>query len=58
MNEVVVGKLIVFCMEFGGEIWLYFLNIILDVVIICVMIVDECGNFIYEYEGVYFGGLE
>lgn len=58
MNDKVVEMLIVLCVEFWGDIWLYFLNVVLNVVIICVMMVDEFGNFIYENEGVYLGVLE
>lgn len=44
--------------EFGGEIWLHFPNIIPTVAILRATTADEFGNLTYEHEGAYLGGLE
>ena len=44
--------------EFGGETWLHFPNIVPDVAILRATTADERGNLTYEHEGAYLGGLE
>jgi propionate CoA-transferase len=44
--------------EFGGETWLHFPNIVPDVCILRATTADEWGNLTYEHEGAYLGGLE
>ncbi|WP_306144732.1 acyl CoA:acetate/3-ketoacid CoA transferase [Roseibium sp. MMSF_3412] len=58
MNDVAAGKPIVSRIEFGGETWLHFPNIVPDVAIIRATTADERGNLTYEHEGAYLGGLE
>jgi acyl CoA:acetate/3-ketoacid CoA transferase len=58
MNATAAARPIVHRVEFGGEIWLHFPNIIPDVAIIRATTADEHGNLTYEHEGAYLGGLE
>ncbi len=44
--------------DFGGETWLHFPNIVPDVCILRATTADEHGNLTYEHEGAYLGGLE
>ncbi|WP_171241189.1 acyl CoA:acetate/3-ketoacid CoA transferase [Ruegeria sp. HKCCA5491] len=44
--------------EFGGQTWLHFPNIIPNVCILRATTADEFGNLTYEHEGAYLGGLE
>lgn len=58
MNAAGAAKPIVSRVEFGGETWLHFPNIIPNVAIIRATTADEHGNLTYEHEGAYLGGLE
>ena len=58
MNASAAAKPIVARVEFGGETWLHFPNIIPDVAIIRATTADEHGNLTFEHEGAYLGGLE
>lgn len=58
MNEKGANAKIVNRVEFGGETWLHFPNIIPNVAIIRATTADERGNLTYEHEGAYLGGLE
>lgn len=44
--------------EFVGETWLHFPNIVPTVCILRATTADERGNLTYEHEGAYLGGLE
>lgn len=58
MNDAGAARPIVARVEFGGETWLHFPNIIPNVAIIRATTADEHGNLTYEHEGAYLGGLE
>jgi acyl CoA:acetate/3-ketoacid CoA transferase len=58
MNAAGAASPIVKRVEFGGETWLHFPNIIPNVAIIRATTADEHGNLTYEHEGAYLGGLE
>lgn len=58
MNDAGAALPIVSRVEFGGETWLHFPNIIPNVAIIRATTADEHGNLTYEHEGAYLGGLE
>jgi acyl CoA:acetate/3-ketoacid CoA transferase len=58
MNAKAAAEPIVKRVEFGGETWLHFANIIPDVCILRATTADERGNLTYEHEGAYLGGLE
>jgi propionate CoA-transferase len=58
MNASAAAKPIVRRVEFGGETWLHFPNIVPDVAILRATTADERGNLTYEHEGAYLGGLE
>lgn len=58
MNERAAATPIVGRVEFGGETWLHFPNIVPNVAIIRATTADERGNLTYEHEGAYLGGLE
>lgn len=58
MNAKGAAQPIVKRMEFGGETWLHFPNIVPDVCILRATTADERGNLTYEHEGAYLGGLE
>lgn len=58
MNAAGASAPIVARVEFGGQTWLHFPNIIPDVAIIRATTADEHGNLTYEHEGAYLGGLE
>jgi len=58
MNEAGAAAPIVSRVEFGGETWLHFPNIVPDVTILRATTADETGNLTYEHEGAYLGGLD
>ncbi len=58
MNGRAAADPIVSRVEFGGETWLHFPNIVPDVCILRATTADEHGNLTYEEEGAYLGGLE
>lgn len=58
MNARAAEAPIVTRVEFGGQTWLHFTNIIPNVAIIRATTADEHGNLTYEHEGAYLGGLE
>lgn len=58
MNEKGADAPIVDRVEFGGDTWLHFPNIIPNIAIIRATTADERGNLTYEHEGAYLGGLE
>ncbi len=58
MNATAAAKPIVARVEFAGETWLHFPNIVPNVAIIRATTADEHGNLTYEHEGAYLGGLE
>ncbi len=58
MNALGAAAPIVSRVEFGGDTWLHFPNIIPNVAIIRATTADEHGNLTYEHEGAYLGGLE
>lgn len=58
MNAAGAAAPIVARVEFGGQTWLHFPNIVPDVAIIRATTADEHGNLTYEHEGAYLGGLE
>ncbi|MDP2119178.1 MAG: CoA-transferase [Hoeflea sp.] len=58
MNERAKAAPIVKRVEFDGETWLHFPNIVPDVCILRATTADERGNLTYEHEGAYLGGLE
>ncbi len=58
MNDRAAGRPLVSRVEFGGDTWLHFPNIVPDVAIIRATTADEMGNLTYEHEGAYLGGLD
>ena len=58
MNDKGAAEAIVHHVEFDGEDWLHFPNIVPNVAIIRATTADERGNLTYEHEGAYLGGLE
>ncbi|MEM8870543.1 MAG: CoA-transferase [Pseudomonadota bacterium] len=58
MNEKGAAKPIVSRVEFAGDTWLHFPNIVPNVCILRATTADERGNLTYEHEGAYLGGLE
>ncbi len=58
MNAKAAARPIVARVEFAGETWLHFPNIVPDVCILRATTADERGNLTYEHEGAYLGGLE
>jgi acyl CoA:acetate/3-ketoacid CoA transferase len=58
MNASAEARPIVQRVEFGGETWLHFPNIVPDVAILRATTADERGNLTYEHEGAYLGGLD
>lgn len=58
MNPKGEAEPIVRRVEFDGETWLHFPNIIPDVCVLRATTADEFGNLTYEHEGAYLGGLE
>lgn len=58
MNALAAKAPIVNRVEFAGDTWLHFPNIVPDVAIIRATTADENGNLTYEHEGAYLGGLD
>ncbi len=58
MNDKGAEVPIVNRVEFGGDTWLHFPNVVPNVAIIRATTADEFGNLTYENEGAYLGGLE
>ena len=58
MNARAAALPIVARVEFGGQTWLHFPNIVPDVCILRATTSDERGNLTYEHEGAYLGGLD
>ncbi len=58
MNATAAARPIVKRVDFAGETWLHFPNIVPDVAILRATTADERGNLTYEHEGAYLGGLE
>lgn len=58
MNDRAAVSPIVKRVEFAGETWLHFPNVVPNVAIIRATTADEFGNLTYEHEGAYLGGLE
>lgn len=58
MNDKGAAAPIVTRVDFGGETWLHFPNIVPNVCILRATTADEQGNLTYEHEGAYLGGLE
>ncbi|MBY6162796.1 acyl CoA:acetate/3-ketoacid CoA transferase [Mameliella alba] len=58
MNDKGAKAPIVRRVEFDGETWLHFPNIVPNVAILRATTADEFGNLTYEHEGAYLGGLE
>jgi acyl CoA:acetate/3-ketoacid CoA transferase len=58
MNAKAAASPIVSRVDFGGETWLHFPNIVPNVCILRATTADEHGNLTYEHEGAYLGGLE
>lgn len=58
MNDRAAAAPIVSRVEFAGDTWLHFPNLVPDVAIIRATTADEFGNLTYEHEGAYLGALE
>ena len=58
MNDKAAETPIVSRVEFGGDTWLHFPNVVPNVAIIRATTADEFGNLTYENEGAYLGALE
>ena len=58
MNDRASAHPVVSRVEFGGDTWLHFPNIVPNVCILRATTADENGNLTYEHEGAYLGGLE
>jgi acyl CoA:acetate/3-ketoacid CoA transferase len=58
MNDRAAAAPVVRRVEFDGETWLHFPNIVPNVCILRATTADEHGNLTYEHEGAYLGGLE
>ena len=58
MNASAEARPIVHRVEFAGETWLHFPNIVPDVAVLRATTADERGNLTYEHEGAYLGGLD
>jgi propionate CoA-transferase len=58
MNAKGAAEPIVSRVDFAGETWLHFPNIVPGVCILRATTADERGNLTYEHEGAYLGGLE
>ena len=52
-NDPIVSRV-----EFAGDTWLHFPNIVPNIAILRATTADEHGNLTYEHEGAYLGGLE
>ncbi|WP_298969063.1 acyl CoA:acetate/3-ketoacid CoA transferase [uncultured Roseobacter sp.] len=58
MNESGAAEPIVSRVEFAGDTWLHFPNVVPNVCILRATTADARGNLTYEHEGAYLGGLE
>jgi len=58
MNAKGADAPIVNRVDFSGETWLHFPNIVPDICILRATTADERGNLTYEHEGAYLGGLD
>ncbi|WP_171180725.1 acyl CoA:acetate/3-ketoacid CoA transferase [Ruegeria sp. HKCCD8929] len=58
MNDQGAAAPIVSRVEFAGDTWLHFPNVVPNVCILRATTADERGNLTYEHEGAYLGGLE
>jgi len=58
MNDKGAATPIVRRVEFDGDTWLHFPNLVPNIAIIRATTADEFGNLTYEHEGAYLGGLE
>lgn len=58
MNAKGAASPIVTRVEFAGDTWLHFPNIVPNVCVLRATTADEWGNLTYEHEGAYLGGLE
>lgn len=58
MNARAAAAPIVHRVDFGGQAWLHFPNIVPQVAIIRATTADERGNLTYEHEGAYLGALD
>ncbi|MEM7317574.1 MAG: CoA-transferase [Pseudomonadota bacterium] len=58
MNDQGARSPIVSRVDFAGDTWLHFPNVVPDVCILRATTADERGNLTYEHEGAYLGGLE
>ena len=58
MNAPAAAAPIMKRVEFEGDTWLHYPNIIPNVAILRATTADEHGNLTYEHEGAYLGGLE
>ncbi|MBP0483563.1 acyl CoA:acetate/3-ketoacid CoA transferase [Sagittula salina] len=58
MNAKAAETPIVRRVEFDGDTWLHFPNVVPTVAILRATTADEFGNLTYEHEGAYLGGLE
>lgn len=58
MNETAAKAPIVKRVEFEGDTWLHYPNIVPNVAVLRATTADEHGNLTYEHEGAYLGGLE
>lgn len=58
MNDRGSAAPIVSRVEFAGDTWLHFPNVVPNVCILRATTADESGNLTYEHEGAYLGGLE
>lgn len=58
MNASAAAAPIVARVEFAGQDWLHFPNIVPDVCILRATTADERGNLTYEHEGATLGGLD
>ncbi len=58
MNALAEAEPIVRRVEFDGDTWLHYPNIVPNVCVIRATTADEHGNLTYEHEGAYLGGLE
>ncbi|MCK0149334.1 acyl CoA:acetate/3-ketoacid CoA transferase [Marivita sp. S6314] len=58
MNARGAAAPIVSRVEFAGDTWLHFPNVVPNVCILRATTADDRGNLTYEHEGAYLGGLE
>ncbi len=58
MNAKAAASPIVHRVDFNGDTWLHFPNVVPNVAIIRATTADEHGNLTYEHEGAYLGTLE